>query len=46
MYRRRRRKKKLKILRQRLAETTDTEKRNRLIAKIRRISPRSLESEA
>jgi hypothetical protein len=46
MYRRRRRKRKLKILRQRLAETTDAEKRKRLIAKMRRISPRAPDSEA
>ena len=41
LRRRRRRKKKLRRLRARLVETTDPQERERLIAKIRRISPRA-----
>lgn len=39
LRRRQRRKRKLRYLRRRLAETEDPEERQRLIAKIRRISP-------
>jgi hypothetical protein len=41
LKRRQRRKRKLQFLRRRLAETTDVQERRRLIAKIRRVSPRA-----
>lgn len=41
LRRRRKRKEKLRRLRARLLETKDPEERERLIAKIRRISPRA-----
>jgi hypothetical protein len=41
LKRRQRRKRKLRYLRRRLAETTDVQERQRLIAKIHRISPRA-----
>ncbi len=39
LERRRRRRRKLRYLRQRLAQTTDPAERERLIEKIRRVSP-------
>jgi hypothetical protein len=41
MRRRQRRRRKVRHLRQKLAETADSRRRQELIAKIRRISPRS-----
>lgn len=41
LRRRQRRKRKLRYLRRRLAEAKDADERKRLIAKIRRISPRA-----
>jgi hypothetical protein len=41
MRRRQRRRRKVRHLRQKLAETTDSRRRQELIAKIRRISPRA-----
>jgi len=41
LRRRQRRKRKLRYLRRRLAQTNDLAKRERLIAKIRRVSPRA-----
>jgi hypothetical protein len=46
VHRRRRRKRKLRYLRRRLAETTDSAQRQRLITKIRRISPHGLVPES
>lgn len=42
LKRRQRRKRKLRYLRRRLAETTDPNERRRLIAKIRRASPKAV----
>jgi indole-3-glycerol phosphate synthase len=41
LRRQQRRKRKLRFLRRRLAEATDIQERRRLIAKIRKVSPRA-----